>query len=476
MITTTHKIWRNWATFTILFAGLFPVAAHADTPTRPFLNPLFTDNMVLQRGQADPIWGWTTAGANVTVRIAGKSASALAGPDGKWMTKIGPIPAGGPYTLTVTGPQVSVLHNILVGDVWICSGQSNMEFGVGNLLQPQAVIAGANVPNLRLFTVSKGTALTPQVTTDGQWQVCTPETIQSQGTWNGFSAVGYFFGRNLSRNQHVPIGLLLSSFGGTAAEAWTSASALTQHVPDFRDKIAALDRLVQEQRVSGPTTQSQITTTWYQANDPGSASGLGWADPAYNDSSWLTLRQPGYWQQAGVPSLASVNGIGWFRKEINLSANEANKAAVLRLLADDNDTAWVNGTLVGDTEGYQTPRAYPIPAGLLRAGRNIIAVRVLDTGGSGGLWGTPDDLRLDVSDASSISLAGPWQFRLSKPLAALPSPPFAIFNNANFPSELYNAMISPLIPFGVKGVIWYQGKTTLIQKRKRRSTGLCCRR
>ena len=245
----TRTLWGLWAV--ALAAALLASAARADGPQRPFLAPLFTDDMVLQRGQPDPIWGWAAPGAAVTVRVDGQEASAVAGPDGEWTARLPPLPVGGPYTLSVTGPQSETLRNVLVGDVWLCSGQSNMEFGVGNLLDARAVIAAADIPTIRLFTVPKETGLSPQATAGGQWQVCTPATLQGQGTWNGFSAVGYFFGRDLSENLHVPIGLLLSSYGGTVAEAWTSGPALARHVPDFRDQVAALNRLAQNVQTGG---------------------------------------------------------------------------------------------------------------------------------------------------------------------------------------------------------------------------------
>ena len=454
MITHTHR--SLWAVPAVLAAAsLFATPTRADSPALPYVGTPFTDNMVLQRGISDPIWGWTTPGATVKVRVAGKGAVAVAGPDGKWTAHLPKLPVGGPYALTISGPQNATLQNVMVGDVWLCTGQSNMEFGVGNMLGGDAAIAAANNPNIRLFTVPKATALTPQATAAGQWQVCTPDTIKSQGTWNGFSAVGYVFGLELNQKLHVPIGLLQTSYGGTPAEAWTSGPALTQHMPDFRDAIVQLDNAVSDR---GKVSQEQRTAAYYKANDPGSASGLSWADPAFDDTGWTALPTPGYWQQAGIPALANVNGIGWYRKEVDLPAEDAGKAAVFHMTADDNDTTWINGVQIGYTEGFNVPRAYPIPAGLLHAGHNVIAVRVLDTGGGGGIWGGAGSLHLDIADTPSLPLAGPWQFRLAKPLTALPPVPADVSSNPSYPSELYNAMISPLIPFGVKGALWYQGE------------------
>jgi len=450
--------------------------AQADPP-KPFLHPLFTDNMVLQRGMADPVWGWTTPGMAVNVGFQGKRTQAIAGPDGKWTARIGPFKAGGPYTMTVYGPYrvkpdgspapeaaaldvsphaVITLHNVMVGDVWLCSGQSNMEFGVGNLLQPEQTIAAANAPNIRLFTVNKIPALDPQATTTGQWQACTPETIKSQGTWGGFSAIAYFFGRDLQQNIHVPIGLLLSSWGGTPAEAWTSEAALKKAVPEFDPQ---LNQLAAARTTVG--TYAGRVADWYAKNDPGTPA--NWQNPALDDSAWETSVQPGYFQDAGIPELASVNGVVWFRRTFDLPAGDAGRAAVLHFLADDNDTTWVNGTEVGATEGYNTPRAYAVPAALLKPTGNVLAVRVLDTGGKGGIWNdpamNPAGLTLEVPGGANLPLAGPWHVRLGVSLTQATPLPISIENNANFPSVLSNGLISPVETFGIKGALWYQGES-----------------
>lgn len=214
-------------------AAFSPLPANAAAATNmPFLSPLFTDNMVLQRDRPDPVWGWTTPGATVQVSMNGKNASAVAGSDGRWQATLPSMKAGGPYTLTISGPQQVTLQNVLLGDVWICSGQSNMQFGVGNLLDPDKVISQADNPNLRIYTVAADAALAPTQNLGGNWMVCTPDNIK-QGGWNGFSAVGYFFGQALQKRLGIPIGLIHTSWGGTPAEAWTSAEALHAMGTDF---------------------------------------------------------------------------------------------------------------------------------------------------------------------------------------------------------------------------------------------------
>lgn len=432
--------------------ALLGVSRSSAEPPKPFLHPLFTEDMVLQRGMADPVWGWATPGESVSVSFHGKTTIAVAGKDGKWTVKVGPYAAGGPYVLTVTGTQTATLKNVMVGDVWLCSGQSNMEFGVGNLVKPEETIAAANDPDLRLFTVPKTTATLPQVTLSaGQWQTCSPETIKNQGTWNGFSAVAYFFGRKLRRDTHVPIGLLLSSWGGTPAEAWTSEAGLRKNGSDFGPLLDQLDA------ASGSkVTLDQRQADWYTKNDPGTPA--NWQAADFDDSSWKTIPTPGSFQDAGIPELSGINGVVWYRRTFDLPAGSAGKDAVLHFLADDNDTTWVNGKQVGATEGYQTPRAYALPAALLKPTGNVVAVRVLDTGGKGGISGDPAGLNLTVTGTDPLPLAGPWRVKLGVALTAAAPLPVSVENNQNYPSVLYNGQIAPLTTFGIKGAIWYQGE------------------
>lgn len=224
-------------TATLLTATPFVHVAHAQNAPLPFVSPMFTDNMVLQRQRPVIVWGWTTPGKTVKVSIDGKTGSAVANAQGKWVAKLPALPVGGPYTLTVTGAgesQPTTFKNILSGDVWVCSGQSNMEMGIGNVLNAGEEIASANYPEIRLFTVEKKVSTTPEALCKGKWDVCTPDTVKAGG-WNGFSAVGYFFGRELYKNLKVPIGLIHTSWGGTPAEAWTSAEAL-QTMEDYKSR------------------------------------------------------------------------------------------------------------------------------------------------------------------------------------------------------------------------------------------------
>ena len=418
-------------------------------PAKPFLHPLFTDNMVLQRGVADPVWGWAEPGQKIKVSLNGKTATAVAGADGKWMARIGPFKAGGPFTLTIAGSQSVTLKNVMVGDVWICSGQSNMEMGMGVINAPDD-IAKANHPNLRLFTVPQTVATAPRELTVGNWGVCTPETL-TKGGWGGFSAVGYFFGQNLQEMQNVPIGLIHTSWGGTVAEAWTSAEAIKASLPEFVPTVEQVEAAARNQVASSFADQM---AGWWKKNDPGTAA--HWQATDLDTTAWKTMNLPIVWEKAG---LDSFDGVVWFRKEVTLPDGWAGKNAVLHLgPIDDIDTAFFNGVPVGATEGVQLPRDYKIPGHLVKAGRNVIAVGVLDTGGIGGIYGDAQSMKLETPGAEPIGLAGGWFYNVSVALAQTAPPPAQLDGNPNVTTVLYNGMIAPLLPFAIKGAIWYQGE------------------
>ncbi|WP_367871239.1 sialate O-acetylesterase [Luteolibacter sp. Populi] len=427
----------------IPFAILVSLAPAAE----PFLSPVFTDNMVLQRDQADAVWGWTAPGAAVKVSIAGKATEGKAGPDGKWLVTLPPLPAGGPYALNVEGPQTVTLQNVLVGDVWLCSGQSNMEWVVKNSTNADAEIAAADFPQIRQLFIPHVTAAGPQTTFSGDgWKVCSPQTA------GYFTAVGYYFGRELHKELGVPIGLIHSSWGGTIAEAWASKEGLAP-IQDFNQAMEALEA----QAKSAPGAASP-QDQWFTKNDAGTSA--GWSGEKFADSAWPELAQPLQWMGSNVPDLAHMDGAVWFRRSVQLTAAAAGKAATLDLgTIDDEDTVWVNGRQVGATEGFQKSRSYPVPAGLLKAGPNSIAVRVMDINGGGGLTGPAEAMKLKLAGVEPVSLAGPWHYKVGADFSKTTPYPKAVGTNPNIPTVLYNAMIAPLLPYGIKGAIWYQGES-----------------
>jgi sialate O-acetylesterase len=436
-------------------------------------NPLFADHAVLQQGTSVPIWGTADPDELVTVEIAGQSVSTTVRTDGRWLVRLAPLKAGGPLTLTISGKNKVVLSDILVGEVWIAGGQSNMERQLGLRAGQQPIddwekeVAAASHPQIRHFGVAQEKALAPLPNVKGAWVVCSPETVKD------FTAVGYFFGRDLERARHVPIGIIHSSWGGTPAEAWTSEPGL-RVLPDFADVGAELRTLIADPEAARRAYAAKLET-WSAANDTGSVAGKLWSAPALDATDWKTMALPTLWEDAGEPDL---NGVVWFRKTFDVPAAAAGAAAELQIgMVDDIDTTWVNGVKLGATVGYNVVRKYAIPAGVLKLGRNVVAVRVLDTGGGGGIWGE-EKLQLVFKGRASaaglqtaslgpaaapppIPLAGPWQYRIGMNLQGASQPPTGVIGDTNTPTTLYDAMIAPLVPYAIRGVIWYQGEANV---------------
>jgi sialate O-acetylesterase len=443
----TLALWFSWMT-----CGL----AGDASAERPLVHPLFCDHAVLQRQVPVPVWGWAGPGTKVTVSFAGQTKAGVAQADGKWLVRLSPMRVSvEPRSMTITSSadgKTVTIRDVLVGDVWLCSGQSNMEMGVRACDVP-AEIDQANFPLIRLLTVPRLIATEPVETIVCRWLPCSPITIK-EGLWGGFSAVGYFFGRELQKELKIPIGLIHSSWGGTVAEAWTSPEGL-RPLHDFEDRLEQLARAGRGQKVNFDAEYEQ----WCASNDPGTQA--GWAKPEMETPGWKTVTMPQPFEQAGLPDF---DGIVWLRRAFDLPADWTGKALTLNLgPIDDIDTTFVNGVKVGQMNRYDLNRVYTIPAELLKAGRNVICIRVLDTGGGGGLIGKPEQLCLKQSGAresATVSLAGEWQMRDSAPFSKLPAPPSVPdANNPNVVTVLYNGMIAPLVPFAIKGAIWYQGES-----------------
>lgn len=438
-------------------------AAHANvTP-----NILFSDNAVLQQGREVPVWGTARDGERVTVEVAGQKVTTTA-KDERWLVRLPALPAGGPYTMTVSGDNTIKISNILVGEVWICSGQSNMERQLG-LREGQKPIANweqevatANYPQIRHFGVAQKTALVPAASVAGQWVVCSPATVAD------FTAVGYFFGRDLHQARRVPIGLIHSSWGGTPAESWTSLDTL-RTLPDFKEAVTGVDQ-ARIELANGTYNYLRMLENWYQANDPGSSATPPWSAPDLDTGSWEQQNLPGFWEDAGMPGF---DGVVWYRKTFDLPAPWANADAELRLGAiDDADTTWVNGVQVGATSGWRVPRVYHVPAAALQPGHNVIAVRVLDTGGNGGIWGDGHPLQLAPGPGRAgapIPLEGAWLRKASVRLGPVPYPPSDYHDSPMVPGAFYNGMIAPLLSYAMRGVIWYQGEANVGRERQYRT-------
>ncbi len=413
----------------------------------PFVSPMFGDNMVLQRGKANAIWGWAKPGETVRVEIAGQVASAVAGNDGRWQTEIQPPAAGGPYTAKIDGSQSVELQNVLVGDVWLCGGQSNMELAVGMTRHGEDEIKAADHPNIRFFIVKQHSAYSPAKTPEGKWEVCSPKTVAAGG---GFSAVAYFFGRRLQNELHVPIGLVQDCVGGTPAETWMNPASLHK-IKDFDTQLAEVDRL----RARGGPEYGNYIMHWYDEYDVG-LKGKTWAATDLDDSGWKKVQIPGGFQELGV---ADVPSVCWFRKEIMLpDPLSAGKATIFLGSIEKMDTTTINGQWVGASSWVENPRVYVINKGVLKPGRNVLTIRVFKMKADGGFLAKPGTLRLVLGDKSEIPLAGEWKGAVSVD-ARPPHPmPLGFENYPTMPSVLFEGMIEPVAPLGITGAIWYQGE------------------
>jgi sialate O-acetylesterase len=409
----------------------------------PFVSPIFGDNMVMQRGKADTLWGWSEPGDTIRVQIGDKAASAVVGADRRWEVKIQPPPAGGPYTIRITGQQTLELHNVLVGDVWLCGGQSNMQLPLRFARSGADEVKAANYPEIRFFTVAGHPAYRHTDVVEGTWKVVSPETAD----W--VSAVGYYFARRIQQDIHVPIGLVVDALGGTPAEAWTSAAAL-RPLKDFDIPLAELEQLTAE----GAPEYGNYVMHWYDQYDIGLKG--NWAAPTFDDSGWKSVTIPGGFAELGVPDTPAV---AWFRREITLpDPVPAGRTLIFLGSVERMDTVWINGVQVGASAWVENPRVYPIREGILKPGRNVIAIRVLKTKPNGGFLGKPEELHLVLGDHTSVPLAGQWKGRLSVD-ARSPHPlPIGYENWPVMPSVLYEGMLAPIAPLSISGILWYQGE------------------
>ncbi|QJW90948.1 sialate O-acetylesterase [Spirosoma taeanense] len=407
------------------------------------LPQVFGSHMVLQRRKPVPVWGWADAGEKVTVLFNNQTKTAKAGKDGKWKVSLDPMEAGGPYQMLVKGKANTItIDDVLSGEVWICSGQSNMEWPLAAANNAKEEIKAANYPQIRQLLVKKDISLAPKDDIEGEWAVCNPETAPR------FTAVGYFFARQLQQELNVPIGLINTSWGGTHSETWTSREAMNQdsELGAVAKKLPA----TYEEVIQSGKERTQALLEKQQGGLPTAGEPARWTDPTFDASQWKSMNQPGDWEWGGLPTL---DGVVWFRREVMIpEGSNLNKMTLQAGSIDDRDSTYVNGQLVGSTKGIG-PRSYNLPEGLLKPGRNVIAVRVVDNSGAGGLAGPPEQLKLS-GERLDLPLAGQWQYRVEQvfPSSFKPGP-------NTYATQLFNAMINPLIPYAIEGAIWYQGES-----------------
>lgn len=417
------------------------------------LPPMFSDNMVLQQQVDAPVWGKAKPmkAVKITTSWDGKTYETQADKEGRWKLAVRTPQAGGPYEITFSDGQKLVLKNVMIGEVWICSGQSNMEMplaGWGRIKDYEKEIADANHPNIRLLHVEQATSTQPetdvQIRNNG-WEVCSPLTIPH------FSATAYFFGREVAEKQKVAVGLIHTSWGGTNVESWISGKVLKE-MPDFAKTVEDISSMPDKSAMKAEYLKG--LEDWNNRVDEGFAAGKPVrAEAALDDVGWGKMNFPGEVEAQGLPGF---DGLLWLRRAVEIPASWAGKKLQLVLgTIDDNDITYWNGKEVGRTDGHAVPRSYTIPGKMVKAGKVTLAVRVLDTGGGCNMVG---DLYLRSAGGEQISLAGDWKYQVAADARKEGMPPADMSRNPNLPTSLYNAMIHPLVPYSIRGAIWYQGE------------------
>lgn len=413
------------------------------------LPKLISDGMVLQRGDSVKIWGWAFPGENISVHFAGEQYMSTAGPSGVWTIMLFSLKPGGPYKMEIKASNSVTLNNILIGDVWLCSGQSNMELPMRRV-QPlyEKEIAGSDNDLIRCFTVPKKYDFKePHHDLDGgNWLPANPENVLN------FSAVAYFFALELYNKYKVPVGIINASLGGTPAEAWMSEKALKQ----FPDHYLELQRFKSDSLINNIESLDRTRIRdWYDLlhkSDKGLKDTFAkWYNPELNTSDWKKITVPGYWSGT---ELRGLNGVAWFRKEIMIPPEAAGAKGRLNLgRIIDADSVFINGIFIGTTSYQYPPRRYTVPAGILKEGKNTLTVRVISNTGDGGF--VPDKPYELVAGDFKTDLSGDWIYKTGAVMPPLRAQTFISYK----PAGLFNAMLAPLLDYRIKGVIWYQGES-----------------
>ena len=418
------------------------------------LPQLVSDHMVLQRNRKINIWGWAAPGERVSIQINGKKENSVTGKDNRWMINIPAMEAGGPFTMIIKGKNEIIVNDILIGDVWFCSGQSNMVLPMERLKEKYPdEIANDNFPEIRNFFVPTRLDLT-KVSEDlppGKWAAAVGAELMN------FGGLTYFFAKQLYQKYHIPIGIINSSVGGYPIEAWMSADAfkgfpnLEAQIKNFTD-TAYMNDLAS--RHSGKETLCPIPVT---DSDKGIAGPVKWIDPDYVPENWHKFWLPGYWADQGVKGL---HGIIYFRKEIDVPVSMTGIPAKLFLgRIVDADSTFVNGKFVGNITYQYPPRRYGLPSGLLKPGKNIIVVKVINSAGKGGF--VPDKNYSLIANGQKIDLRGDWIYQVGQVLnyPGAENRESEAYNPQYALTGLYNTMVAPAIHYAIKGFLWNQGES-----------------
>ena len=413
-------------------------------------------NMVLQQSTKVILWGKAVPIKNVTLKCSWTKTPYVikSNATGNWEVKVNTPAYGGPYIITISDGEAITLKNIMIGEVWFCSGQSNMEMplaGWGKVDNYEQEINDANYPNIRLLQVNHVTADLPVEEASiaaGGWQSCSAKTVAA------FSSTAYFFARTVYKDTGIPIGLIHSSWGGTIAEAWTSAATL-KTMSDFK---AETERIQNQALLNNGANQGELQAKWEKNVKDADLGFVGgkyiWAADT-TEKDWRKITVPALWEDAALPGL---DGIVYLKKKILITEQPKTDAKLSLAQIDDNDMTFLDGRLIGETTGYNQNRSYKIPATSLTPGEHLLVVRVFDSGGGGGIYGEKNEVFLDLGNQGKVDLSGEWHYRVALDLKKLGPAP-AANQGANRPTVLFNAMVNPFLKYTIKGVIWYQGES-----------------
>jgi sialate O-acetylesterase len=428
--------------YKLLFILILFSAIHSNAQIH--LPKLISDNMVLQRDKAIKVWGWASPNEKITLTLTKKTFKTSASPDGKWEIILPAQAAASGLEMILKGKNEIRIKNIAFGDVYFCSGQSNMvhQMELHHVLYAKD-IAEANNENIRQFWIPTATSLNDKKDdfTNASWKVCTPENVRQ------FSAVAYFFAKKIYEKYQVPIGIINASVGGTPIEAWTSEEGL-------KDFTKIYETIQKNKDTSYVNAFSRVKRPAIIAKDQGELESPKWYETKYQPVGWLPITVPGYWEDQGLNDL---NGVIWYRKEIHIPASMVNKPSKVFLgRIVDADVLYINGVKVGQT-GYMYPqRRYPVPNGVLKEGKNILVVKVTNNGGKGGF--VPDKPYSLIAGNDTMALNGTWHYKVGE--AFSPSTVvYPSFSAQNQPSSLFNAMAAPATKYTIKGFLWYQGES-----------------
>ena len=406
---------------------------------------LISDGVVLQRDAKVKLWGWASPNETVTLTFQKKKFSAKSNKSGEWTILLPAQKAGGPYEMDFKGENEIKVNNVLFGDVWVCSGQSNMVLPMERVKEKYPdEIANANYPEIRNFFIPTLTNLGGPIAdlTSGNWKSANPTDVL------GFSAVAYFFAKRIYEKYHVPIGLINSSVGGTPIEAWISE----QGCEDFPE-VQKIIRRNKSTSYIDSLMANRAMPVQQEVQDKGLTESPRWYENAYLPKAWHNINIPGYWEDQGVKDL---NGVVWYRREIEIPAAMTGLPVKLFLgRIVDADFVYVNGQLVGNITYQYPPRRYEIPVGVLKPGKNTIVIRVINTSGKGGF--VPDKPYCMIEDGQTVDLKGTWQYKVGE-VYEPKSYSDPVFSAQDQPTALYNGMIAPLTNHTVKGFLWYQGE------------------